>query len=287
MSKFQFDPSMLTRPLSELNYDTPRDDGIQVEGADALLNSKAEEGAGTSDESADESKVPYSRFKKFHDLAKEAQEQAAYWREQAEQRTQRQESSRYEAPAPSNIEPQFQGTDWERFKTLYGGADENAVKEAYRLEMQRISAVEERATQRAIEAMEQRAGAEQKAYQQNLSVLDENLEAAADIMGRALKPDEELAILEIQDDYSPKDRNGRIEALLPIEKAVEIYEMQSARSQAPRRQARNAIAGLSGSSSGGDTSVAPSTTEQYSKFAPNMGWRANFQRMTGRNAGNV
>lgn len=265
----KLDPSMLNKPIGELDIKPGQSEGgegIPVIIPDEMKPAdKKEEEADTSGASDDDSKVPYTRFKKFHDRALEAEEEATYWRRKAEQR-----EEVYRAPAPSNSQVAFEGDDWLKFKTLWG--DNEQSREAYKIELQRVEAIEDRATQRAMEAMERRNSQEQDAVRGNLNALDQNLEEASDILGRQLTSDEELAILEIQDDYSPKDRDGNIEALIPVEKAVEIWQMQTARS--PRREARNAVASLSGGSATGDG--GDNTPKAGENYNPRGGWRQVF-----------
>lgn len=277
-----FDPSILSRPLNELALDNKEVEGIQVTGADALLQEKTEAAADAVSEPEGEGKVSYSRFKKFHDLAKEAQMEAEYWKNKAMEPQSRPEPNYYSPPAPNQyVEPQFQGADWERFKALFQGADENAVKEAYRLEVQRIAAVEERAIQRAADVFEQRTQQQRQEYRTNRASLDEWTEEASELIGRNLTDDEQIALLDIADEFSVKDNEGRIEALMNPEQALRIYQMQnSAHSQ--RREVRNAIAAASSSSSGGDTTVVPQAAENNQKFNAQLGWRANFRNLTGR-----
>ncbi len=244
----QLDPSMLNKPLSELGIkpgDADSNEGIPVIIPDEVKTAvEKEEGTQVpSSTSDDDGKVPYTRFKKFHDRALEAEEEADYWRRKAESRTE----ERYEAPHTSvSINPEYSGADWNRFKALFSGEDNPQIREAYKMELERTAAIEERATQRAMDAIERRNSESQETYRENLNTIDYNLEEASDIVGRQLSSEEELAILEIQDDYSPKDRDGNISALIPVDKAVEIWQMQQAKS--PRREARNSVAALSGSS---------------------------------------
>lgn len=266
----KLDPSMLNKPISELQIapgeGAARDQGIPVVIPEGMLPAeKKEEGAGSSVASDDDTKVPYTRFKKFHDRALEAEEEANYWRNQAQRR-----EEVYRAPAPSNSNVAYEGDDWLKFKTLWGDTEQS--REAYKIELQRVEAIEDRATQRAMDAMERRNSQEQETVRGNLNALDQNLEEASDILGRQLTSDEELAILEIQDDYSPKDRDGNIEALIPVEKAVEIWQMQAARS--PRREARNSVAALSGGSSAGDG--AAEVPQAGNNYNPRGGWRQVF-----------
>lgn len=274
----KLDPSMLNKPMSELGIalggnEEGGTEGIQVtipEGMEG--HEKKEEVTVASEESDDKSKVPYTRFKKFHDRALEAEEEADYWKRQAQR--QNEDRNTYEPAIPNvQINANYESADFDRFKRLFAGQDNAEIREAYKLELERAASIEERATQRAMEAIERRSSQEREGYRENLSVLDQNLEEAAEILGRDLSSEEEIALLEIQDDYSPKDREGNITALIPVEKAVEIYEMQQRNS--PRRQARNAVAALSGGSSEGEGSASEQQNKDYN---PRGGWRQVFRK---------
>lgn len=280
-----FDPSILQRPMSELSLNNQQSEGIQVTGADALMPAQTEGGDDASQTPDGESKVPYRRFKKFHDAALEAQKEADFWKARAMDTQTRPEptyQSQYQVPAPNTyVEPTFQGPDWDRFKALFSGAEENAVKEAYRMEVQRISAVEDRAMRRAEERWEQRSQNQRQELRANRGFLDDWTDQVSDLAGRDLNDDEQVQLLDIMDEYSPKDSEDRIEAPISPESALRIFQMQASQHSA-RRQVRNALAATSSASSGGDISVAQAPAENNQNFNAQLGWRANFRKMTGR-----
>lgn len=283
------DPSLLNKPLEELALpNTQKDEGIQVKNADALLPKEDTTSVTTTvPDSDEEGKVPYRRFKKFHERALEAEREAEFWKNRAmEVQTRPIERDYYQPPAPNQyIEPTFQGPDWERFKALFAGADENAVKEAYRLEVQRIAAVEERAVQRAEETFNQRSEMQRQEFRGNRDYLDEWTDEASDLAGRSLTEEEQIALLDVMDEFSPKNDEGKIESPITPQQALRIYQMQnSAHSQ--RRETRDALARASSASSGGETSVAVTPKENNQQFNAQLGWRANFRRLTGRDPDN-
>jgi hypothetical protein len=60
---------------------------------------------------------------------------------------------------------------------------------------------------------------------ENVSEIDERLEDLVEYLGRELTEDETSAILDIVDEYTPKDKDGNyLVELLPFEYAWEIYE---------------------------------------------------------------
>lgn len=280
------DPALLQRPMSELpKLDKTPEEGVQVTGAEALEPKQDSGATGTPGSSEEDTKVPYKRFKKFHDRALEAEQEAEFWKQRAMETQSRPEPNQnyYQPPAPDQyVEPVYGGPDWDRFRALFAGADENAVKEAYKLEVQRSAAIEQRAIQRAQEAFEKRSQAQTQELRANREYLDDWTDQAEDLFGRTLTDDEELALLEVMEEYSPTDKDGRIENPISPEAALRIYQMQTSQ-HSQRREARNAIASVSSASSGGDTTVAQQPKEQNKDFNAQLGWRANFRRMTGRN----
>lgn len=277
--------ALLQKPLNELALDKEQSEGIQITGADALMPKETPADMGSAPTSDDDSKVPYRRFKKFHDRALEAEQEAEYWKNKAlESRTAQEPNYQnyYQPPAPNqNVEPVFQGADWQRFQALFAGADENAVKDAYRLEVQRTAAIEERAVQRASDAFEQRSQNQRQEVRANREFLDTWTDDVSDLVGRDLSDDEQVALLDIMDEFSPKNRDGIIEAPLDPSQALRIFQMQNS-GHSQRREARNAVASMSSVSSGGDTSVAQKPQENNQQFNAQLGWRANFRRLTGR-----
>lgn len=281
---YSIDPSLLAKPYNELpklngeeQAGIPLSTGVEQE-------PKTEEVAEVSSSSEEEGTVPYRRFKKFHDAAKDAEREAEFWRNRAmevEERRSYQEPQRPQYQTPNFAPTTYQGDLPPYWVQLYGDSD--AARQAYSVELQREQYITHQAFERAEEAYEQRQVQREQAVTANRQSIDSGLEEAADILGRDLTPNEELALLEIQDEFSPKDRAGNIMALLPAEKAVEIYQMQQTKvQQSPRRAVRQAVAAVSGSSSGGDTSVSVSQTDINQKFMPTLSWRANFKRLTGR-----
>ncbi len=277
------DPALLAKPLNELAL--PKEegmDGMHIANPDGLQGKDTPVATDATPASDDEGKVSYRRFKKFHDEAKEARQEAEYWRQQALQTQHPEPQNYYQAPPPASIQPVYEGADWENFKSLFAGANEDAVKTAYRQELQRIAAVEERAYQRASQAFDQRSQSERQAFRVNREYLDEWTDDAADLLGRDLTDDEQVQLLDIMEEYSAKDTDGMIVAPMNPDQALRIYNMQNASAHSERRAARAAIAKTSSSGSSSDTSVATTPQQDNHQFNAQLGWRTNFRRLTGR-----
>lgn len=202
----------------------------------------AEEDTATSDAHSDEpekGRVPYSRFERKHQEAEEARQQAEYWRQEAERRS------------PSNNRADAAEDLPEYWVELFGDTD--ASKRAYKADQKRIAEIEERAEQRAIEAIEQRQVQQEKKFTSNLDSIESRMESLTDFLGRDLTETEENAILDIVDDYTPKDDDGNYAGeLMSFGKAWQIYELQQTQQSAKTSRSRNAVASASGAASKGE-----------------------------------
>ncbi len=220
--------------------------------------------------SEEETKVPYSRFKKYHDAAKEAEKEAAYWREQAEQRR--------EYNRPSEPQVDLQDEAYKLWIENYG--DNEASHKAWKNQLKITQTLEERAIaraeERAKETYRNERYEEAARTEENVDVLDDRLEDLSAVVGRDLSEKEQLALLEIVDDYTPKDREGNyLGEIMPFEKAWRIYELEQQASKAPKVQARNQVASLSGSQSQGD----PSNVAEANKNFNPLDWNAWRKRI--------
>lgn len=210
----------------------------------------------------EEQKVPYSRFKKFHDRALEAAEEAAYWRKIAE-------SSRpAETPAVSNELPDY-------WVELFG--DTEASKKAWAAEQRRQQEAARAIEERALETVSKREAEEAERLKENETEIDNQLEALSDKLGRDLTEAEQSSLLDIVDDYTPKGEDGNyLGAIIPFEKAWEIYELKEQAAKAPSRQSRNQVAALSGSQSQGEPDAA--IAERNKNFNP-LNWDSYKNRL--------
>ena len=191
----------------------------------------------------EEEKVPKSRFLTMAKRAIEAEKAARA----------------YEAERESRPEPVIAVDDDEELKKFYTttfGETEMAEK-LYQNELKRLATIEERASERAYERMSQREQEDAKLIDNRVASMDSAFEELGIVAGKEFTDEEQVAILDIVEKYSPKDKNGKIpeEYLMSLDDAYEIYQLQ-AEVNKPNRSARNAVAALSGAKSEG----APGTT---------------------------
>jgi len=220
-------------------------------------------------DSGEEQMVKYSRFKKFHDEAQTYKQEAERYRAEAEALRNRPERE-------SNQDP----LDEARKLWIENYGDTEATRKAWDNQVKINQAFEQRAIDRAREEARETFGSERQREtqrtQENIGHIDNELETLADYVGRPLKESEEEAILDIVDEFTPKDEDGNYAgALLPMDRAWEIYELKQGASKSKGRSSRDSIASLSGSQSQGDSSVQ---SEQNKNFEP-RDWDAYKRRL--------
>lgn len=208
---------------------------------------------------AEETPVPYSRFKKFHDEAKQLRDEVAALRQQVE-------SVEPTAPTAELELPEF-------WKELYG--DSEASQKAWKIQSEQNEALIQKARQEAIEAVRNERYEEAQQTEANIETIDSNLESLSDSLGRELTEKEQSAVLDIVDAYTPKDEDGNYAGpLLPFDKAWEIHELKTQAGKAPIQASKNNVASLSGSQTQGE----PSINEKDSNFNP-LDWGAWKKRL--------
>lgn len=192
---------------------------------------------------AEEEKVPKSRFLTMHQRAVEAEKALRQF-----------EAERETTPEP--VKPIADDADLKKFYTSTFGETEIAEK-LYQAELARLTAIEERVERRAYERLGEREQVEARTIEARVSSMDSAFEELSVVTGKDFSDDEQVALLDIVEKYSPKDRNGKIpeEYLMSLDDAYEIFQMQSEASK-PNRSQRNAVAALSGARSEGASSIA-------------------------------
>lgn len=218
-------------------------------------------------EPVEETKVPYSRFKNVNQARRDAEAEAERWRDEAER-------LRSERTARATEAPAGEMPDW--WKENYGETD--ASKRAWNNQVQHEARLAERVRQEALQSVHQERQSESKRYQDNIKTIDANLEDLSDSLGRTLSDAEESALLDIVDEYTPKNDEGDyISATIPFEKAWKIYEMQQKATTTQKREARNGVADLTATRTQGEPSDSVAA-ERDKKFIPGAwgAWRSEI-----------
>jgi K+/H+ antiporter YhaU regulatory subunit KhtT len=204
-------------------------------------------------ESDDENKVPYSRFKKFHDEAKEAREMAQRLSEELEQF-----KSSVQTQKESDNMPDY----WVK---LYG--DSEASKEAFRVQTEENLKFRQQVREEALQSIREERWQEESQMNDNISTIDNNFESLEDSLGRTLKEKEQSELLDIVDEFTPTGEDGKyIGAVMSFDKAWDIYEMRNQSANSSKRQSRDNVASLTGSKSSGEPS--PEQIERDKNFDP-------------------
>lgn len=214
-----------------------------------------------TDTSEEETKVPYSRFKKFHDEARQARAEAEEWRAKAEALEQR--PSRHEVDESDEM-PSY-------WRELYGDSD--VSQKAWSLEQRRQEEIERRAYEAGQRGARELEIEQRERIESNVATIDDNFEDLSEFIGRDLTAKEQSAILDIVDDYTAKDADGNYQgAIMPFEKAWEIYELKQGSQKSVQRKDRDSVAALSGTSSDGNTEVNEEANKNWNPLARGS-WR--------------
>jgi hypothetical protein len=231
----------------------------------------AEPSAEGSAEDEEPKRVTYSRFKNVwsraeaaEQAAEEAKREADEWRRKAEHRE------------PVEVQNSTEVPNW--WTKLYGDSDASA--EAWKVQSRANAELKDQlvkqAREEALEAVQNERYSEDRRVTENLHTIDSNMEQLEALTGRELTEKEQSAILDIVDDYTPKDNNGDyLGPTIPFEKAWEIYELKTQAAKAPKTQSRDNVAAISASQSQGEPST---TTEKDKSFNP-LDWNAWKRRI--------
>ena len=190
----------------------------------------------------EEAKVPKSRFLTMHQRAVEAERQL---REYEAQRAQ-------QAPEPVQ---QTVSTELPDYWVEMFGDSEASVK-AFEAEQARLATIEEKAAERAFERLNSREKEEEARTAEIVDSFDRAFEELGIIQDKEFTDEEQVAILDIVEEYSPKDKDGMMlrDYLLPLDKAYEIYSIRNEAKTSVSRKERNSVAALAGARSEGSGS---------------------------------
>lgn len=246
----------------------PEDDSVEEseKEQESATEDNESEGAEEKPETSDEeNKVPYSRFRNVHTNWREAERKAAEAEERAQELERRLSERAEQRTFQSSETPEW----WTR---LYG--DTPTVKDAYSIWAQNNKPLtKEEVREEARREWEEVQRGETRRINENLRTIDDTLEDLSINLGRELSEAEQGALLDIMDDYTPKDEDGMyLGPLFSADKAWEIYEMQSEAQKASVKAKRNKVGRFVSSGSNGEPSS--SSAEADKTWQPNWdGWR--------------
>lgn len=249
--------------LKDVEETETKDTSVEDTKQDIKVEPAKEEEADTS---VEENKVSYSRFKTIHQRALDAEREAERWRTKAEEIEQSRTSRRDTEESNTDMP-----VSWVK---LYG--DSEASQEAWKIQQQRETEIERRAYEAGQRGAQELKQIENARVNENLSMIDENFEDLSALVGRNLTEKEQSSVLDIVDNYTPKDDEGNyLGAIMTFDKAWEIYELKQNTGKTVQRKSRDAVASLSGTNTQGDTNVE---AEKDKNFNP-LDWKAWKKRI--------
>lgn len=230
-----------TSPDSQPNEDEVEeedDDSARAEDKENPVDEEEDE----EFDSEDEQRVPYSRFKKQLDLVAEATSKISVLEENLAQL-----HEKLDNPAkPEDVEVP---PEWVK---LYGDSD--VSKEAYMVQLQREEQLQAKAVEKAIEVLTRQQQQESQRLVDNEHLIEDNLTELQETIGKRLTGQQEDSVLQIVDEFSPVDDDGKYLSLFPFDKAYEIYMLREQTKGRATRQARTKVADLTGNASEGEVS---------------------------------
>jgi len=222
------------------------DASIEEEATEAEVVEKSEEqvSASTEDAVKEVGRIPYSRFESVNEAKIKAEARAELLEQQlAEARNGSKAVESEDVALPD---------EWVE---LYGDSD--AAKRAYSLQLGLNERLLETAESKVFERLQNREKEEQEMVSKNLEAIEDSLAQFQEKLGRDLTETEESAILDIQDEFTAKDANGKyISELLSPEKAFEVYTLRNTAATAKKVQAKRGVVSLTGASSEGEVSAS-------------------------------
>ena len=204
-------------------------------------NEEAVSGSTEEEPVADKARIPYSRFETVNEAKIKAEARAELLEQQLEdfKKSKTVDTEDIELPA-----------EWVE---LYGDSD--AAKRAYSLQLGINERLIETAQTKVLESIKSAEKEEKETIARNLEVIEDSLAQFQETLGRSLTEVEENAILDIQDEFTAKDSNGKyVSELLSPEKAFEIYTLRNTAVTAKKVQAKRGVVSLTGASSEGTVS---------------------------------
>lgn len=230
-------PEQLNRPIDDVapavEPATESSPALEVEPAETTPTEI------TAEVEVEEAKVPKSRFLTMHSRAVEAEKELLALRAERSQQTveTRTESDSKELP--------------DYWIEMFG--DSEASQKAFTAEQQRLSTIEEKAAERAFQRLESREQEEETRTKEIVDSFDSAFEELGIVQDKEFTDEEQVAILDIVEKYSPKDKDGKLlrDFLLPLDKAYEIYSVRTDSKTAEKKAARSQVASLTSARSEG------------------------------------
>jgi hypothetical protein len=224
---------------------------------------KVESRKGKKEEDVEVTPRFQDRFNEIYGEAKRHEREASEARERADRLERLLETSLQQARTP---EKRTVPDEW---KKVLGETD--ATEAFYELLDRELSTREQRAVEKAYERYVEEQQGSTEAVRANEGVIDSELEALEDSIGRELTDDEAAAILDIADELTPQENGRYLTNLVPLRAAYGEYRARQFEAKAPQQQQRQRVASVV-SAKGGSVGESPATREVRGRPNPD-GWR--------------
>lgn len=225
----------LNRPVDEVVVEAPTESVPET----PVEPTPEEDQVVTPEPEPEEEKVPKSRFLTMHQRAVEAERALRAF-----------EADKAQASTP--VAPVTDDADLKKYYVETFGESELTEK-LYQNELARLASIEEKAAERAFERLSRMEQEREEVISQRVASFDAAFEELSVVEGKDFSDDEQIALLDIVEEYSPKDNKGNLLAdyLMPLDKAYEIYQLRNQPVVQAKTKERNAVASLTGARSEG------------------------------------
>lgn len=142
----------------------------------------------------------------------------------------------------------------EWWKTLYGDSEQSHT--GYNLHQQGLTQSREELRTQLREDMQREDKQRQERERDFSDSIDTSIEELEAELGKTLSDTQRVAVLDIADEYTPKDADGNfLGPLMDLDAAYEIYQLKE--STKGNRQGRDRVARIASASSQGETTTTP------------------------------
>lgn len=215
----------------------PKQTVEKEESTEANASSEAEN---SEEETVVEARVPYSRFETVNTRAIQAETELNMLKQQIAEGNRSSQNGSYQGDLP------------EAFVELYGDSD--ASRRVYELEQKRFQDIEEKAAERAVERLAERQAQLAQQEEQRVAEMENAFDDFASKNKRTFSDAEQSAILDVIDDFTPKDDTGHylVDPMQYLDKAVEVYDLRAEKAQAKTKESKRRATSIASASSEGD-----------------------------------
>lgn len=266
----QFDPNeKAVFGKSDDTRSTFKDGEGQQAAPAATVAKTAEDGTPAADQAEsgrdEEGRIPVKRFNKVF------RERTEYKAQLEEAMTELERFRSTHAPASTTQVSAGDPASW--WTKLYG-TDQNA-QAGWQVYQDATSAQQQAMIERTLEAVAEHQTQQSQAASRNEESIESSLETLEDTLGVTLTARQKEELLDIVDDFTPKDEDGNYTSdLIPFDKAYTVYELRHPQA-AKTNTERSRIASLTSGSASGSPASSGLPPIQPGNWG---GWRQQFRK---------